>query len=138
ARALKSFIEAPSIASAIIVGASIVDLGAIARGALKPTARGVESEARVLADMGLTKNTKKVSSDEGKAIPDALTHDMSVEVKDTKRVSATKQVRVSTDAASEAGQQSVLVTGTNTKVSAEAQRRYDVIIRRDDLGPIPK
>lgn len=108
--------------------------GAIAD-ALKPMARGVASEAKVLAEMGLTKNTEAVSSAEGRSIPDALTNTMSVEVKDTARVTATRQVRIQTDAASASGRQSVLVTGQNTRVSKAAAARYDRIIRRPDLGP---
>ncbi len=106
-----------------------------AASALSPTARGVASEARVLSDMGLSANTQAVATAEGRAIPDALTDVLSVEIKDAARVSATRQVRIQTDAASASGRQSVLVTGTRTHVTAPAQRRFDEIIRRDDLGP---
>jgi hypothetical protein len=98
-------------------------------------ARGVASEARVLGSMGLSRNTQAVATAEGRSIPDALTRAASVEIKDTARVSATRQVRIQTDAAAASGRQSVLVTGTRTRVTAPAQRRYDEIIRRDDLGP---
>lgn len=100
-----------------------------------PMARGVASEARVLGSMGLSRNTQAVATAEGRSIPDALTRAASVEIKDTARVSATRQVRIQTDAAAASGRQSVLVTGTRTRVTAPAQRRYDEIIRRDDLGP---
>jgi RHS repeat-associated protein len=102
---------------------------------LRPMARGLASEARVLLDMGLTKNTQAVATAEGKAIPDALTKTMSVEVKDTLSVTLTKQLRIQTQAAKAAGRESVLVTGKNTHVSEPAQRAFDRIIRRDDLGP---
>jgi uncharacterized protein RhaS with RHS repeats len=103
--------------------------------AAEAMARGRVSEQRVLKEMGLEKNTEKVSTSEGKAIPDAMTSTASVEVKDTKNVSATSQVRIQTEAAKASGKESVLVTGTNTKVSAPAAQAFDKIIRRDDLGP---
>lgn len=109
--------------------------GAVAVQAENAMARGVASETRVLGEMGLAKNTQAVTTAEGKAIPDALSRGASVEIKDTARVSATRQVRIQTDAARASGRQSVLVTGTNTKVTGPAQRRFDQIIRRDDLGP---
>lgn len=84
---------------------------------LNHLARGQASEARVLKDMGLTKNTQKVSTVEGNSIPDALTDSLSVEIKDAARVSATRQLRIQTEAAKAAGRQSVLVTGKNTCVS---------------------
>ena len=97
--------------------------------------RGVRKEADTLADMGLKKNTQKVSSPEGNSIPDALTDAVSVEVKDTKSVCCSKQVRIQTDAAKASGRESVLVTGTKTKVNDNAEAAFDRIIRRDDLGP---
>lgn len=103
--------------------------------AIKPMARGVASEARVLLDMGLTKNTQAVASAEGRSIPDALTSTASFEIKDAASVSATRQVRIQTDAAKASGRQSVLITGENTHVSGSAAARYDQIIRRADLGP---
>ena len=107
----------------------------VAADVVKPMARGIASEARVLADMGLTKNTAAVSTAEGRAIPDALTGTASYEIKDTARVSATSQVRIQTDAASAAGIKSVLVTGQNTRISGPAQAAFDQIITRPDLGP---
>lgn len=98
-------------------------------------ARGRQSEARVLDDVGLGSNSQRVSTSEGYSVPDALTDTLSVEIKDTQSVSATQQIRIQTDAVAESGRQSVLVTGTNTRVSRQAQERFDVIIRRDDLGP---
>lgn len=103
--------------------------------AAKPMARGIASEARVLADMALTKNTTAVSTAEGRAIPDALTSTASYEIKDTARVSATQQVRIQTGAAAAAGIKSVLVTGENTQISAPARAAFDQIITRPDLGP---
>jgi hypothetical protein len=85
--------------------------------------------------MGLQKNTTKVSSPEGKSIPDALTDTKSVEIKDTKSVCCDKQVRIQTDAAKASGRESVLVTGMETDVNQKATEAFDRIIRRDDLGP---
>jgi len=98
-------------------------------------ARGVASEARVQKDMGLAKNTTAVTTAEGKAIPDALTEALSVEVKDTAKVSLTKQLRIQTGAAAQSGKRSVLITGEYTKVSKQADRAFDMVIRRLDLGP---
>ena len=98
-------------------------------------ARGHASEARVLADIGLTKNTLAVSTAEGRSIPDALTKSLSVEVKDAASVYLTKQLRIQTEAARSAGRESVLVTGEKTCVSGPCSRAFDTIIRRSDLGP---
>lgn len=97
--------------------------------------RGRAAEARVLQEMGLTKNTTTVSTAEGNAIPDALTNALSVEVKDAANVSFTRQLRIQTGAAREAGRESVLVTGKNTCISGPCENAFDTIIRRIDLGP---
>lgn len=99
------------------------------------SARGLASEARVLQDLGLTKNTQSVLTAEGRSVPDALTDSLSVEIKDSAYVSRTAQVRIQTDAARASGRQSVLVTGEGTRVSGPASRAFDQIIRRPDLGP---
>ena len=101
----------------------------------EPLARGRASEARVLDDLGLPKNTQKVSTAEGNAIPDALTSTRSIEIKDCITVACTKQVRIETDAAREAGIESVLITGKRTHVTQQARDAFDRIIRRNDLGP---
>ena len=98
-------------------------------------ARGRASEARVLRDMGLSKNTKTVSSIEGRSIPDALTDAVSVEIKDAAKVNYTRQLRIQVDAARNSGRTSVLVTGRNTCVSGPCMRAFDQTIRRSDLGP---
>ncbi len=99
------------------------------------TARGRAAEKRVLDEMGLAKNAEKVSTKEGNAIPDALNEAISLEVKDTKVVNKTKQIRIQTDAAKTAGRKSVLVTGQETKISGPAQKSFDTVIQRPDLGP---
>jgi phosphoserine phosphatase len=60
---------------------------------------------------------------------------MSLEIKDAANVSLTQQLRIQTEAARAAGQDSVLVTGTNTCISGPCSRAFDTIIRRPDLGP---
>src|SRR5262249_18637951 len=109
--------------------------GAAAEAELSPMARGVASESRVLKEMGLLKNTQKVITSEGASIPDALTDTLSVEVKDAKTVSNTRQLRIQTKAAQNSNRESVLVTGQRTKVSNNAAKSFDRIIRREDLGP---
>ena len=61
--------------------------------------RGRAVEARVLEELGLVKNTKIVSTAEGRSIPDALTDSLSVEIKDALNVSLTRQLRIQTEAA---------------------------------------
>ena len=103
-----------------------------AKGAL---ARGREAEARVLNELGLSKNTQKVTTAEGNAIPDALTSTRSIEIKDTLCVSCTRQIRIQTDAARASGRESILITGEKTHVTPQARETFDTIIRRSDLGP---
>jgi len=98
-------------------------------------ARGKEAETRVLNDLGLKKNTEKVSTAEGNAIPDALTKNKSIEIKDTECVTCTKQIRIQTEAAKASGRESELITGTNTRVNEQTERAFTRVIRRDDLGP---
>jgi len=106
--------------------------------ATEAMARGRASETKILDKLGLSKNTDKVSTTEGNSVPDALTDELSVEIKDTKKVSLTKQLRIQTQAAKKSGKQSVLVVGPNTKVSAPAKRAFDIIIEDKDLGPKTK
>jgi hypothetical protein len=68
-------------------------------------------------------------------IPDALTDNLSVEIKDAAKVSRTRQVRIQTEAARVSGRESVLVTGENTCVSGPCAAAFDRVIRRSDLGP---
>jgi len=110
-------------------------LGAGSKSALSPMARGVANEARVLKEMGLAKNTQTVATAEGRSIPDALTEAISVEIKDAVCVTCTRQIRIQTDAAKASGRQSVLVTGTETKVNDNARKAFDQIILDDSLGP---
>jgi len=100
-----------------------------------PKQRGRESEKRVLEDMGEQKNTQKVSSQEGNSIPDINNSNYLGDIKDTQRVTNTKQIRIQRDAANQAGKQHIVVAGTNTKVSSTVTSQGTQVIRRDDLGP---
>jgi hypothetical protein len=81
------------------------------------------------------KNTRWVTTAEGRAIPDALTDTMSVEIKDAAYVSATRQLRIQTDAAEISGRESILIIGTKTKIGGKVLELFNRIIRRSDLGP---
>ena len=96
--------------------------------------RGTGAEARVAKDLGLTKNTTAVFSREGKSIPDVLTSTMSIEIKDTKMVYLTRQLRIQSDAAQAAGLTPRLITGTHTYVAPSVSSVFK-ISRRPDLGP---
>jgi hypothetical protein len=103
-------------------------------GDIDPKLRGLESEKRVLKELGLAKNTTKVSSEEGSSIPDALDENNSVEIKDSKYVSLTRQLRIQTKSAKLNNRQSILITGEKTNLSSNTQRAFNKIIRRSDLG----
>lgn len=96
--------------------------------------RGKQSEERVLKSINVEKNTQKVSGKEGNSIPDGLTKKQSIEIKDSKRVSLTRQLRIQSEAAKAAGRQPILITGQNTCVSGNCAAVFR-IIRRNDLGP---
>ncbi|MEM9152027.1 MAG: putative toxin, partial [Cyanobacteria bacterium P01_F01_bin.3] len=97
-----------------------------------PQQRGRDMETSVLEDLGLDKNKTKVSGTEGNSIPDFVTDDAIGEIKNTKRVTDSKQLRIQREAAQREGKVHVIVTGTNTPVSKTVQRGSK-IIRRDDL-----
>jgi RHS repeat-associated protein len=110
--------------------------GAIAVGGSEvPTERGVASEARVLDDLGETKNTEPVTGSQGKkSIPDFQNSKQIGEIKDAKNVSNTEQLRIQKEAAKKSGREHVVVTGTNTHVTKPAANGTTVV-RRHDLGP---
>lgn len=103
------------------------------------TARGIKNEAKVLKEMGLEKNTKTFSAKDpstgisGKVIPDAVDSKTVYEIKDTKTLNNTAQIRREREAAKSAGKDYKIITGTNTHVSKKIPP--EDIIRRDDLGP---
>jgi RHS repeat-associated protein len=119
------------------VGSLIPGEGAEAKAGaliLKNAKRGRAAEAKVLKDMGLIKNTEKVVGKEGKSIPDYITKDAIGEIKDSKRVVDSPQLRIQRESAGNAGKIHEVNTGVNTKVSETVQRQSQVI-RREDLGP---
>lgn len=97
--------------------------------------RGRDSEKRVLGDMKQTKNTEVMETSKGRTIPDFQNSRQVGEIKDTARVSDTKQLQAQREAAQATGREHVVVTGTNTKVSGTVEGRGTTVIRRDDLGP---
>lgn len=113
--------------------AKAVDKGA---DAVSATKRGVESEAKVLKDMGLEKNTKAMSLDGmggKKTIPDAVDSKTIYEVKDTKKVSNTQQIRQQRAIAKRDGKDYKIITGNKTHVTRNINP--EEVIRRQDLGP---
>lgn len=84
--------------------------------------------------MGMEKNKRKVSSNEGNSVPDAITDTHFVDVKDTKKVSDTKQMRIQRDAANAEGKEHMVIVGDHTQVS-KSMARKSTIVRRSDLGP---
>ena len=85
--------------------------------------------------MGLTKNTTPITGTAGKSIPDINTSGIVGDIKDVKVVSNTPQVRLQREVAGQTGREHVIVTGTNTHVTAPAQKPSTRVVRRDDLGP---
>ncbi|MEW6558354.1 MAG: putative toxin [Elusimicrobiota bacterium] len=103
-------------------------------GDIDPKLRGLESEKRILRELGLKKNTIKISTEEGSSIPDALDENNSVEIKDSKYVSRTRQLRIQTESAQKSNRQSILIVGKNTRLSKTVQEAFDLIIRHSGLG----
>jgi RHS repeat-associated protein len=99
--------------------------------------RGRQSEGRVLDDMGQKKNTEKVTGSEGNSIPDFVNSKQVGDIKDTKVVTDSKQLRIQREAGANQNKEHVVVTGTNTKVSTTVKTK-STVVRRDDLGPQKK
>lgn len=117
--------------------AKTADRVAGAAGGLAGTRRGVQNESRVLESIGETKNTQKVAGREGNSIPDFLNERQVGEIKDTRSVSNTRQLRIQRDAANQSGREHVVITGTNTQVSKPLVDSGTRISRRTDIGPKP-
>jgi hypothetical protein len=75
-----------------------------------------------------------VSTSEGKSIPDFQNSKVVGEIKDTKVVTNTRQLRIQKGAAQQSNRTHELHTGIKTKVTDNAARGTTVI-RRKDLGP---
>lgn len=101
----------------------------------KYTERGRQSEGKILGKLGEEKNTDKVSSDEGNSIPDYINDDEIGEIKDTKSVYDTKQIRIQRKAAEEQGKEHVIQAGTNAHVSDNVKKNGSKVVRHDELGP---
>ena len=101
--------------------------------------RGIQSEKRVLKDMGLTKNTKKIAGEitDGSpinVIPDAIEDGVMYEIKDAKAIYKTKQIQGEYNAAKNAGCEFKIITGEKTHISSKMPSDLK-IIKRCDLGP---
>ena len=98
--------------------------------------RGRESEARVLNDMGLSKNTTpytvKVEGKDVTTIPDSMQGGV-YEVKDTKSVYNTQQIKAERQLAEDKGVTFSVFVGEKTHVSTNISSGE--LIRRKDLGP---
>lgn len=104
--------------------------------------RGVKNEAKAIAEEGLTKNTKTftaidpVTKQPVNVKPDALDAKKLSEIKDTKTVSNTKQIRTEREVAKQQGKEFEIITGTNTKVSKNIPANE--VKKVDYLGPQKK
>jgi len=104
--------------------------------------RGVKNEAKTIAEEGLTKNTKTftavdpVTKQPVNVKPDALDTKKLSEIKDTKTVSNTKQIRTEREVAKQQGKEFEIITGTNTKVSKNIPANE--VKKVDYLGPQKK
>ena len=92
-------------------------------------------ESRVLNYMVLTKNTRPIAGTAGRSMPDINTSTVVEDIKEVKTVSNTKQIQIQRQVAVQTGRDHVIVTRTNTHVTAPGQRPPTKIIRRDNLGP---
>ena len=102
--------------------------------------RGRVNEAKVLKDIGEVKNTQKfdVGNDlmgEQKVIPDAITDKSIIEIKDTKAVYSTKQIRGEMELAKRENKQLEIITGEKTHISGNINQEEIKITRRKDIGP---
>jgi RHS repeat-associated protein len=125
-----------SILPAVRLVRSLAQGGEALKQAQRPTERGKESEKRVLDEMGEAKNTEVSKTSSGNTIPDFKNGRQVGEIKDTQRVTDTKQLRAQREYANETGREHTVVTGNRTKVSKTVEQK-SVVIRRDDLGPRP-
>jgi RHS repeat-associated protein len=103
--------------------------------------RGVQSEKFTLKQEGLEKNTTPVTVTDSKTgkkvttIPDSYTADGgTVEVKDAKKLSDSKQLRAQSQVSAQNGQKGTIITGASTGVSKTLRKRM-IIETRDHLGP---
>ena len=110
--------------------------------AAKAMKRGIESEKRVLKEIGEVKNTKaetvrlKGTKETVTTIPDAVTDTKVIEIKDAKAVYNTKQIRAEQEFAKKSGKQFELIIGEKTYLPKKIEKNDKIHIwRRKDLGP---
>jgi RHS repeat-associated protein len=101
--------------------------------------RGVKNEAKVLKEMNIPKNNKTFSTIDpktGRVVnvkPDGIGKKVVAEVKDTKKLSNTAQIRGERQVAKQQGKTFKIITGAKTKVSKTIPELE--IIRRKNIGP---
>ena len=86
-------------------------------------ARGKVAEKRVLQEIGEAKNLEKVAGKEGKSTPDFQNAKQVGEIKDTKRVTDSSQLRIQREAAQYSNREHAVITGESTKVSPSVERQ---------------
>jgi len=96
--------------------------------------RGRQAESKVLKAIGEEKNTAKIEANGSTSIPDYQNATTVGEIKDTARLTDSKQLRTQRAGAQQAGKKHEIQTGTNTKVSSTVETQ-STVVRRDDLGP---
>lgn len=84
--------------------------------------------------MGEKKNTEVAETSKGRTIPDFQNARQVGEIKDTKRVTDTRQLQAQREYAERTGREHTVITGKDTNVSRTVEQQ-STIIRRDDLGP---
>ena len=133
--ALKAARGADKAADVVKAADKATDASSIA----KNTARGRQSEARVLEDIGATKNTKvheaNVNELSVKTIPDSMDGAI-IEIKDVKAQYNTTQIKAERQLAKDLNMDFFLYVGDNTHVSKKIPT--EEIVRRPDLGPKSK
>ena len=111
---------------------------------LRDTKRGRDNEALVLKKFGLTKNTKKFPvtiKDKNnveidiKVIPDAVTDEYIVEIKDRIEVYDTHQIKGMRKLAEDQGKKFVLIVGDKTYIPGTVTKNNDEIRRISEIGP---
>ena len=107
--------------------------------AIQAMNRERKNEAKVLESIGEAKNTKSMKTtlrdtkEKVTVIPDAVTDTKVIEIKDTKAVYNTKQIRGEQQIAKKEGKKFEIITGEKTHVSGNV--KADEIVRRKDIGP---
>ena len=105
------------------------DIGKYLRGMLlkneeirENTQRGRETEKEHLEKLGREKNTERITSEEGTSIPDYMDDERIGEIKDTKRLSDTKQIRIQRGVAERKKQKHIVHVREDTDVSGNVER----------------